>query len=162
MEPVLTLKREHATDFDVCIICQCSTNQEVKPATEYGIRRLQEVCSERLKFKDVKNLEIITRLLTVFNSTTMQNIVLLRQCYNHFTDSSNISRLEKACEKSTGSKSCVFVININDPTCEASCTSRRSMLPAIDYKLCLFCQKSESIDKVHSVETFGLSNKNCV
>ena len=148
MDSISSLKRLSNDSLSMCIICQEHKKSEklVKGGTQ-GVQRIEECANQRHKLKDLRNREIIDRVINV--SALQELPTWHRSCYSWFTDKSKIARLEPTTYEPV------------QPSCHSSSagpSTLRSSSTPINWKLCLFCQK-DAKQVLHSVTSFNMSKK---
>ena len=154
MDPILNLKRDREDDFEQCIICQDDKHEKLLNASEQGLVKLKESASIRHKLRDVKNNDVIDRIATIADDTSL---VWHKSCYSSFTSKNKISRLEKS---NYAEVTCTNTGVCNTSTEDQNASSRnlRSSMQPIDWNLCMFCQMT-SRTKLSAVTTLKMSQQ---
>ena len=160
MEPVTVVAKRKSKDRDVdyscCLFCQKQKSDELRTATLDGKKRTQDAAEQRRKLGDTTYHDMFEALdqLSPQDFNGME-IKWHKSCYSVFTSKTNISRL-RAKRQGSGTNSadqqCIDVIP--QPI-------RRSSQGAVDWKLCMFCQKClkgrSQKGRLHMVQTLEKS-----
>ena len=154
MEPACSFKRERPIEYSLCIICQ-ETKKENLRSTDTGLSTLINAAKLRQTFKDPNNRTAIENILSPSHSNPAGPMKWHKTCYSTFTSKSHIDRLKKSQTTitSTCSSSCS-----EQPAAEIARATRSSSGKAIDWELCMFCEKHTE-DKLHQVLTFKTSQE---
>ena len=93
MESISSLKRSCSDSLAMCIICQEHKKiRKSRPSWNTRVQRIKECTTQRHKLKDMKNRDIIDK---VINVSELQGLPTWhRSCYSWFTNKSKIARLE--------------------------------------------------------------------
>lgn len=125
------------TDWDKCLICQCSSDQEkgtLRKASSDGIKVFQEANTKR---KD----DMFERLRADLEHLPMFPDLWHGPCYQSYTSKQNLRYFKPSCSKS-------FQGPVSEPEGDPSSAvegsrSSRSRVAPIDWSLCVFCQKKK-------------------
>ena len=134
-------KRVKKIDWSRCIICQEKNKTKLRTATESSISKFidainiqQGECYELLKY-DINNLRECP-------------IVWHNICYAKYTSTKNLKYTRKRSHTPP-------TLGEEDKPAESSSIATRSSSSAIDWSLCMFCQKKshKNVKKLSSVST---------
>ena len=146
IDPVIALKRKSdllKLSYDLCIICQVSSKDQLRSASEGGKKKVRECIQRRRKFKDAASIEVLDRLESLNeNELRSAEIKWHKTCYSSLTSEHHIQRLEKKADISK-----VPETQTNEP---ASRSGRRSLDP-VDWTKCMFCQAVKR-EELHNIE----------
>jgi len=150
MEPVINLKRqEEEVSFELCIICQETRHSKdnLFHQTPQGIITIKEATEKRRKLRYCEYRNAVDRLTSLFaeSSELIPELTWHKLCYSKYTHRNNINaKLER--EQSVAQHE----TDSSEPNSGTS--SERPILRShsnrMDWKLCLFCQDSESKHKI--------------
>jgi len=140
MEPLTVAAKRKSKDRDVdyscCLFCQKQKSYELRTASLDGKKRTQDAAEQQRKLGDATYHDVFEALDQLspqdFNGMEIKRH---KSCYSVFTSMTNISRLRAKCQGSgtnSADQQCIDVIP--QPI-------RHSSQGAIDWKLCMFCQK---------------------
>jgi len=140
MEPVTVVakckSKDRDMDYSCCLFCQKQKSDELRTATLDGKKRTQDAAEQQRKLGDTTYHDVFEALdqLSPQDFNGME-IKWHKSCYSVFTSKTNISRLwakRQGSGTNSADQQCIKVIL--QPI-------RRSSQGAVDWKLCMFCQK---------------------
>ena len=152
MEAVCSLKRDRATTFENCILCQETKTDKLFNSSAQGLSTLKEAAHSRSKLRDPQNRDAVERVLGLVTADE-QHLVWHRSCYASFTSKSHISRLQSLTHKTTTADA------EKDAGPSRPQPSLRSSSMAINWKACMFCRDINSKLRLSSVTTLKMSNR---
>ena len=125
------------SNWELCVICQISTNENLSNATEKGKTTLLDAI-------DVRQGIVYRRLYNEFESTKvipLEQIKYHRSCYKAYTSRKNLKKIQIGKDQCSTSSA-------NHTVFESTCVKTRSTVLQLDWSKCLFCrQKSYKRDK---------------
>lgn len=74
------------TVYALCLLCQSTTEQQLRSASDQGKERIRTVIAERRRLNDTEFVDVIDRLETIpDNEWTCVNMKWHKDCYSNFT-----------------------------------------------------------------------------
>ena len=145
----LSKKKKSSYSFDKCLLCQGETSGVLRSSSDGRSKAVQSAI-ERKKLNDIASDDIIERVLTVISeNSNCSDIKWHHTCYSNFTHQGKIARLHK--------KGLNLKVQKQEPRIVERAT-RSNKQHAIDWSLCMFCQKSGG-KAIRNVATMELSTK---
>ena len=146
----LSKKKKSSYSFDKCLFCQGDTSGVLRSSSDDGRSKAVQSAIDRKNLNDIASDIVIERVLTVISeNSNCSDIKWHHTCYSNFTHQGKIARLNK--------KGSNLKIQKQEPKIVERAT-RSNKQHAIDWSLCMFCQKSEG-KAIRNVATMELSTK---
>ena len=145
----LSKKKKSSYSLDKCLFCQgdATISGVLRNSSHDGRSKAVQSAIERKNLNDIASNIIIERVLTVIcENSNCSDIKWHHTCYSNFTHQGKIARLNKKAK-------------VQKPEAKiVERATRSNKQHAIDWSLCMFCQKSGG-KAIRNVATMELSKK---
>ena len=142
-----------------CLFCKKKSTGGQRTGLE-GKARIWNVCKQRRQLGDTKYSDLLEELCDLCEDDFMKrDMQWHKNCYASFTSQTKLGRLLKPQHLTPITEEtaqCDMSGARVDAQCSQSLPARRSSQRAIDWSLCMFCQK-QTKKQIHRVETFEKS-----
>ena len=132
----LSKKKKSSYSFDKCLFCQgdATPSGVLRSSSHDGRSKAVQSAIERKNLNDIASNIIIERVLPVIcENSNCSDIKWHHTCYSNFTHQGKIARLNKKG----------LNLNVQKPETKiVERATRSNKQHAIDWSLCMFCQKS--------------------
>lgn len=164
MEHIATIKRK-SIDKDIdytncCFFCQNhAPANDLRAASIDGKHRTTVVADQRRKLGDTANVDVLARL-EMLSAPEFEELEVKwhKSCYSNFTSEFKLCRLRKQRSAHVHIDTCTGDSEHDSPSLSGQQRpTRRSCQSPMDWKLCMFCQRTSDKKKLHSVTTFAKS-----
>ena len=137
-------------EIELCLICQKRTHEETRDASSAGLISVKDASSTQTKFHCdayIDTIDMQNSNTHVLNDPS-KKLIWHKSCYSSFTSKSHLERLKKRYEKNLPASS------TSEQEQQAVPRLSRTVIPPVDYKLCIFCQADTgSSDDIRRVMT---------